>query len=314
MSDSSGPQFALGFATLMRLPSRRDRWRVLDAAVDVGIRHTDVAPLYGLGLAEAELGQYLEKRLDDRLVITTKVGLKPSRTARLVGRAQRPLRAAVARSTSLKRIARSSSALSAQSTKIGSVDIHKSAKKSLRDLRVDRVHALLLHETDPLTVTDEQSEAMSDLVASGIVDRWGFAGVGAGTNPPQSNADEFHGHASIIQCPADADLSTPVGVPESFQLNLYGLFNTYLQPFSKLISDPSSRSDFEELFSQDLRDSSSHAIAITRLVHAIHPKARLVIGSTSARHLEHLVSRTSTMPSMDPIAATKARAQLGEVK
>ena len=42
---------ALGFgcASLMRLPEARDRQRLLDLAVDLGIRHFDGARLYGLG-------------------------------------------------------------------------------------------------------------------------------------------------------------------------------------------------------------------------------------------------------------------------
>ena len=55
---------AVGFgcAGLFRIPQRSRRREVLEAAYDVGIRHFDVAPMYGLGLAEAELGSFLKRR------------------------------------------------------------------------------------------------------------------------------------------------------------------------------------------------------------------------------------------------------------
>ena len=54
---------ALGFgcASLMRLPEARDRQRLLDLAVDLGIRHFDGARLYGLGQVEGELGALLRR-------------------------------------------------------------------------------------------------------------------------------------------------------------------------------------------------------------------------------------------------------------
>ena len=57
---------ALGFgcADLLREPSSRGRRRLLDAALDAGIRHFDVAPMYGLGLAEGELGRFALGRRD----------------------------------------------------------------------------------------------------------------------------------------------------------------------------------------------------------------------------------------------------------
>jgi hypothetical protein len=62
---------------LFRLHSARERATVLAAAYDAGIRHFDVAPLYGLGQAEIELGQFLRGRRDT-VTVTTKFGLDPA--------------------------------------------------------------------------------------------------------------------------------------------------------------------------------------------------------------------------------------------
>jgi D-threo-aldose 1-dehydrogenase len=47
---------------------------VLEAAWDVGIRHFDTAPHYGLGLAERRLGDFLTRKARHEYVVSTKVG------------------------------------------------------------------------------------------------------------------------------------------------------------------------------------------------------------------------------------------------
>ncbi|MDX6643271.1 MAG: D-threo-aldose 1-dehydrogenase, partial [Solirubrobacteraceae bacterium] len=57
---------ALGFgcAELYRAASAAERRRLLETAHSLGIRHFDVAPMYGLGLAERELGGFARGRRD----------------------------------------------------------------------------------------------------------------------------------------------------------------------------------------------------------------------------------------------------------
>jgi D-threo-aldose 1-dehydrogenase len=52
---------AVGFGCggLMQSPSRKERMAVLGSAVDSGMTHFDIARMYGLGMAEAELGAFL---------------------------------------------------------------------------------------------------------------------------------------------------------------------------------------------------------------------------------------------------------------
>jgi len=56
-------------------------YETLDAAWSAGVRYYDVAPWYGLGLAERRFGNYLHNRNRDEYILSTKVGklLKASR-------------------------------------------------------------------------------------------------------------------------------------------------------------------------------------------------------------------------------------------
>src|SRR5919199_1407023 len=80
-------RLGFGCAGLFAAPTGRQRRRVLDAALACGIRHFDVAPMYGLGMAERELGRFAVGRRDD-VVIATKFGIAPTRTARAIAAVQ----------------------------------------------------------------------------------------------------------------------------------------------------------------------------------------------------------------------------------
>lgn len=69
----------LGFGTaplgnLYRAVSDEDAHDVLQAAWDSGCRYFDTAPLYGLGLSETRVGNFLRSKPRDEYVISTKAG------------------------------------------------------------------------------------------------------------------------------------------------------------------------------------------------------------------------------------------------
>ena len=69
----------IGFGTaplgnLYRPLTEQDARATLDAAWDIGCRHFDTAPLYGLGLAETRLNGFLREHRAEPVVLSTKVG------------------------------------------------------------------------------------------------------------------------------------------------------------------------------------------------------------------------------------------------
>jgi D-threo-aldose 1-dehydrogenase len=65
---------AAQIGNLHRVVSDDDARGTIDAAWDVGLRYFDVAPHYGLGLAERRLGEALGGRPRDDYIVSTKVG------------------------------------------------------------------------------------------------------------------------------------------------------------------------------------------------------------------------------------------------
>jgi len=178
-------ELGFGSATLFRLPQRSGRRRVLDAALAAGIQHYDVAPIYGLGRAEAELAAFLGKRRNE-VTITTKFGLEPTVLGRAAGWMQSPIRFALQHlphvQGGLQTSARgpaSGSAGRALYRREGFTP--KSAEadltRSLRALKTDYIDIFVLHE--PVGQLPESFGLAEHLNAErdrGRIRAWGTAG------------------------------------------------------------------------------------------------------------------------------------------
>jgi D-threo-aldose 1-dehydrogenase len=179
---------ALGFgcAELFSLPRHRDRRAVLEAAYESGVRHFDVAPMYGLGAAERELGKFVRERRDD-VTIATKFGIEPTAASRVLRVLQPPLRAALRRAPGLKAdLKKTGRGPTAGTTgrilyrQTGySRDVAKaSLERSLQTLRLDYIDLFLLHE--PLVSRLEDVQDLTEYLKAerraGRIRAWGLAG------------------------------------------------------------------------------------------------------------------------------------------
>ena len=202
LGDTEVETTVLGFgcADLFREPSRAQRRQLLDVALDAGIRHFDVAPMYGLGLVERELGRFARGKRD-RIVIATKFGIAPTLGARLLGRAQGPAGRLFGAVPALRERARPtaadprSGAIGALLYRSGGFDRQGAAaslERSLRALRTDYVDVLLLHDPAPGDVrSDDVRGYLESASAAGRIRAWGVAGdpgptleVARGLTPP----------------------------------------------------------------------------------------------------------------------------------
>lgn len=179
---------AVGFgcAGLYRIPQRRARMAVLDAVYDAGIRHFDVAPMYGLGLAEAELASFLQRRRAD-VTITTKFGIDPTPLARGVARFQEPIRAFLASRPSVGDGLKTAGG-GPRSGPFGRLlyaapgyDRHAarlSLERSLRALGTDRVDVFLLHDPvgNLITRVPELIDYLDEQERLGRIRCWGVTG------------------------------------------------------------------------------------------------------------------------------------------
>jgi D-threo-aldose 1-dehydrogenase len=179
---------AIGFgcAGLFQIPERNVRRLALDAAYDAGIRHFDVAPMYGLGLAEAELAPFLSRRRAD-VTITTKFGIKPTVMGKAIARVQRPVRAFLAKRPAVAEELK----VAGQGPRSGAVgrliyaspgyhrqSAQQSLERSLRVLDTDYIDVFLLHDPTGSVITEAPSlvEYLEEQRRLGRIRCWGVTG------------------------------------------------------------------------------------------------------------------------------------------
>jgi len=187
VSTNHGERAAIGFgcAGLFGLVRKQDRRAMLEAAYDVGIRHFDVAPIYGLGIAEAELGEFLSRH--DEVTVGTKFGLDVTGFGRLAGATQAPIRRVLNRAPALNRAAKKSghkpsagrAAKLLYSERDYSVaNAQRSLTASLRAMKRDRLDYFFLHE--PAGASHERFDDIADYLddecRKGTIRWWGPAG------------------------------------------------------------------------------------------------------------------------------------------
>jgi len=197
LGDTGIETSVLGFgcADLFREPSRARRHRLLETAFDAGISHFDAAPMYGLGLVERELGRFARGRRD-RVVIATKFGITPAPAARVLARVQGPLRRLLDAAPALRERARPSAGdprsgaaggLLYQASGYDARAARASLERSLRELRLDHVDILLLHDPMP---GDVRSDDVNEYIKEA-----------AGDDHSAKDFRTWHGTVLTADCP-----------------------------------------------------------------------------------------------------------------
>ncbi len=219
----SAEQAIFGVGRLHHLATPNRRQRVLSAALAVGIRAFDVAPAYGNGLGERELGRALRGRRDD-VEIHSKVGIPVRIYPAISGRIFPVFRA-------LDMLG-GSHARCYQRRDFSDAHIRASVEASLRRLQTDRIDVLYLHEP----VAPFEAAARANIIASlerlqreGKIVKFGVSGPIDSWCGPEGMPT-----SAVIQCPVtDASVGDAEQRLAGRELVFYGLFARYASSGSR---------------------------------------------------------------------------------
>jgi D-threo-aldose 1-dehydrogenase len=174
-TDLAPSRLAFGSALLMARLGRRESVRLLDAAHEAGITHFDTARSYGYGEAESAVGEFLSRHRDS-VTVATKLGMVPPRRSRALGAAKTVARAAARHAPAARRLLRRGANTMMQSGRFDPAEARASLETSLRELGVDTVDLLLLHEVRPADLeTEGLYEFLEHSVHEGKVRYFGIA-------------------------------------------------------------------------------------------------------------------------------------------
>lgn len=292
---------ALGFgcAGLFRISSPILRSDLLHTAYDAGIRHFDVAPMYGLGRAELELGTFARMRRPE-LTIATKFGIKPTLLARGLAHIQGPARRVFEAKPAVREQARAhAGAPSRLLYELGgyhAVGARRSLERSLRALHTDYIDLLLLHDPLPGSVrSDEVSSYFEDARAAGLIRSWGIAGD---LEPTSEVARSFCGHVPVRQLRDDIFLRSLRGAPAGVAFITFGVMVRALACIVQHVSaDDSRRLRWKRTVGADCGDPD---IAATILLRAAFRDNSSGVVLFSSIHPSRVRSAATTLEKFHP--------------
>jgi D-threo-aldose 1-dehydrogenase len=159
LGDTGRTTTRLGFgcSSLIGVMGRRASLAILESAYDAGIRHFDVAPMYGYGEAEACLGEFLQRHRD-QVTVTTKYGIPPAKNSSLISFARRIAGPVIKALPSVKhRLAQAANAATRTNEKATFTpqQARASLARSLDALQTDHIDLWLLHEVSAADLHDD---------------------------------------------------------------------------------------------------------------------------------------------------------------
>ena len=195
MSPAFAQRIGLGCGRLRAGLERQESKRIIETALDLGIRYFDTAPSYGDGCSERVLGEVLNSARSD-VLICTKVGLaRTSRNGALA--AARFVAKSLARPFVTNyhfRFGRSSIHTDESNSHVTFelASVRASVEESLRCLRTAYVDCLMLHEPTLEDPVDEINRLLQQYVRDGVVHC-----LGVGTGGP---IEQLPMYGSVLQC------------------------------------------------------------------------------------------------------------------
>lgn len=161
----------------MQAPFRKERMAVLASAVEHGITHFDTARMYGLGMAESELGVFLRTVNRDSVTVATKFGIDVGGTARRLGRFQAPARAVLRKAPALRRAVKRQQEPDPTPRCYDAAVATRSLDQSLTALGVDYVDILFVHGPRPFdtVASHELGEFFERAHRQGKIRAWGVS-------------------------------------------------------------------------------------------------------------------------------------------
>lgn len=278
-------RLGFGLSKLMRIPSRTKRQRLLETVYDQGIRHFDVARMYGLGASEKELGHFIRSRRS-RVTIATKFGIEPTLATHCMAYIQSPVRWLFTRFPGLKTVATETRQSLYRPKQFTPDAVRTSLEISLRKLKTDYVDILFLHDPMPVDyIASELSDCLKDLQAQGKLRAFGMSSTASslmtviGQQPALTSVLQFDNDATSRQIDR-------LDLPPHATLFTFAPFATALPVVrARCEQTPSVIANLTDRIGIDLRSSQEQIRFLLSYAFHANPKGTVVFASTNVDHV-----------------------------
>jgi D-threo-aldose 1-dehydrogenase len=274
LADTNRQTTRLGFGcgSLMGATNRRDSLKLLETAYDAGIRHFDVAPMYGYGEAEACLGEFLQHH-PGQITITTKYGIAPPKKSAAIKLGRSIAGPILKQLPSLKqRLAQAASAATRNLERptFTATQAKASLDRSLLALRTGHIDLWLLHEA---TAADLQDATLLHLLEAELQNGTiGAFGIGSGADKIPALLATHPTYCRTLQYEWSV-LDSPISDAAPFRIHHGALTKNFHAIHKSIIDKKSLCQRWSEATNTDL----THAEALAHLM----LKASLLMNRTS---------------------------------
>ena len=292
-------RLGFGCSSLMGALSRRASLHLLHSAYDAGLRHFDVAPMYGYGEAEPCLGELLAKHRAG-VTVTTKYGIAPPKNKSVLrmGRAiAGPLiRQFPAVKKRLASVAQSAAQPAPKAT-FTAEQAKASLEASLTALRTDHIDIWLLHEATADDLTDDRLlRLLEDSVAEGKIGAFGVGSDGSRIEELLTRRPEY---CSVLQYEWSVfDRSIPPGPP--FRIHHRALTTRFTSLHAELIANPELCRRWSHHTQTDLADRINLAKLMLKASLIMNPHSVILFSSKDPRRIQANVSVASDVVLEQP--------------
>ena len=277
-----------GCSSLMGATGRRESLRLLDAAFDAGVRHFDVAPMYGYGAAEGCVGEFLAGHRG-AVTVATKYGIPPAANQGLLGLARRIAGPVVKLLPQVKRrLARAADSVAAPvvaKASFTAAEARASIERSLRELRTERIDLLLLHEAEAPDLRDDALlRLLEDLVAAGTI---GSFGVGSSSDKMADLLRERPAFCGVLQF--EWSVLDPVRAMPAFTLHHRALTDNFRALHAALAADAKLSRRWSEAVGAEVAQREVLAALMLKASLELNPASVILFSSRDAAHIRRNV-------------------------
>ncbi|MBB5346027.1 aldo/keto reductase [Tunturibacter empetritectus] len=296
-------RLGFGCSSLMGAMGRRASLDLLESAYDAGIRHFDVAPMYGYGEAEGCLREFLQRHRD-HVTVTTKYGIPPAKKSPLISLARhiaRPILKAVP--SAKHRLAQAASAATRTSERATFTpqQAKASLERSLAALHTDHIDLWLLHEA---TAADLRDEALLSLleekVQQGTI---GSFGIGSSADKIPSLLAEHPAYCRTLQYEwsvlnPEVDPQAVPPPPSPFRIHHRALTENFRSLHRTLSQNKQLCQRWSASTNTDLSNPDHLAHLMLKAALVMNPKSIILFSSKNPLHIQ-ANAKTAEDPTLE---------------
>jgi D-threo-aldose 1-dehydrogenase len=278
-------RLGFGCSSLMGATGRRDSLRLLESAFDAGIRHFDVAPMYGYGEAESCLGEFLQRHRAE-VTVTTKYGIPPAKNSPLIGLARRVAGPIVKNLPGLKRklvgVANAATRNDEKAT-FTAAQAKASLERSLVGLRTGHIDVWLLHEVEARDLQDDELlQFLEGQVKQGIV---GTFGIGSGGDKVAALLADRPAYCRTLQYEWSV-LDAPIPSAEPFRIHHRALTGNFRSLHAALVQRKEICGRWSASTNTDLSNAENLAHLMLKASLIMNPSSVILFSSKQPRHVQ----------------------------